>query len=84
MGNRPRIFVNSMSDVFHEAVPAEFVAAVWREMRATPQHTYQILTKQLDRMTQIRRSDKTEAADAPAVRATRWPAATSPLQRGIF
>src|SRR5258707_3006911 len=48
-----RIFVNSMSDLFHEAVPAEFVAAVWRAMQATPQHTYQILTKRPDRMAQI-------------------------------
>jgi protein gp37 len=48
-----RIFVNSMSDLFHEAVPAEFVGAVWRTMQATPQHTYQILTKRPDRMTQI-------------------------------
>src|SRR5664280_1034150 len=39
-----RIFVNSMSDLFHEAVPADFVAAVWGAMQATPQHTYQILT----------------------------------------
>jgi protein gp37 len=51
---RPRrIFVNSMSDLFHEAVPAEFVAAVWREMQATPQHTFQILTKRPDRMAEI-------------------------------
>src|SRR3954447_8694387 len=35
-----RIFVNSMSDLFHEAVSAEFVATVWRVMQATPQHTY--------------------------------------------
>ena len=48
-----RIFVNSMSDLFHEAVPAEFVAAVWRAMQATPQHTYQILTKRPDRMADI-------------------------------
>jgi protein gp37 len=48
-----RIFVNSMSDLFHEAVPAKFVAAVWREMQATPQHTYQILTKRPDRMAVI-------------------------------
>ncbi len=48
-----RIFVNSMSDLFHEAVPAEFVAAVWRAMQATPQHTYQILTKRPDRMAEI-------------------------------
>jgi protein gp37 len=48
-----RIFVNSMSDLFHEAVPADFVAEVWSVMAATPQHTYQILTKRPDRMAQI-------------------------------
>jgi protein gp37 len=48
-----RIFVNSMSDLFHEAVPAEFVAAVWAAMKATPQHTFQILTKRPDRMAEI-------------------------------
>ena len=51
---RPRrIFVNSMSDLFHAAVPAKFVAAVWSVMQATPQHTYQILTKRPDRMAEI-------------------------------
>jgi protein gp37 len=48
-----RIFVNSMSDLFHEAVPAKFVAAVWDAMQATPQHTYQILTKRPDQMAKI-------------------------------
>ncbi len=48
-----RIFVNSMSDLFHVAVPAEFVADVWSTMQATPQHTYQILTKRPDRMAEI-------------------------------
>jgi protein gp37 len=48
-----RIFVNSMSDLFHEAVPAEFVAAVWAAMKATPQHAFQILTKRPDRMAEI-------------------------------
>lgn len=48
-----RIFVNSMSDLFHEAAPAEFVAAVWAAMKATPQHTFQILTKRPDRMAEI-------------------------------
>src|SRR6185312_10974533 len=48
-----RIFVNSMSDLFHDAVPAEFVAAVWRTMLTTPRHTYQILTKRPDRMADI-------------------------------
>src|ERR1700681_2146538 len=48
-----RIFVNSMSDLFHAAVPAEFVADVWSVMQKTPQHTYQILTKRPDRMGEI-------------------------------
>ncbi|MBR1227249.1 DUF5131 family protein [Bradyrhizobium sp. AUGA SZCCT0176] len=48
-----RIFVNSMSDLFHEGVPSEFVAAVWASMQETPQHTYQILTKRPDRMAEI-------------------------------
>ena len=48
---KPRlIFVNSMSDLFQEAVPAEFIQRVWATMAATPQHTYQILTKRPERM----------------------------------
>lgn len=51
---KPRkIFVNSMSDLFHEDVPGEFVARVWSAMRKTPQHTYQILTKRPDRLKTI-------------------------------
>jgi protein gp37 len=48
-----RVFVNSMSDLFHPAVPAAFVQRVWRVMKDTPQHTYQILTKRPDRMAEI-------------------------------
>lgn len=52
--HKPRqIFVNSMSDLFHADVPADFVADVWSTMRATPQHTYQILTKRPDRMAEV-------------------------------
>jgi protein gp37 len=51
-----RIFVNSMSDLFHDSVPAEFVAAVWSVMQATPQHTYQILTKRPGRMAECTRT----------------------------
>lgn len=48
---KPRkIFVNSMSDLFHEQVPDWFIFAVWRVMALTPQHTYQILTKRPERM----------------------------------
>jgi protein gp37 len=48
-----KIFVNSMSDLFHEAVPTGFIDRVWRVMANTPQHTYQILTKRPDRMADI-------------------------------
>ncbi|MBR0939274.1 DUF5131 family protein [Bradyrhizobium jicamae] len=51
---RPRrVFVNSMSDLFHADVPARFIARVWATMRDTPRHTYQILTKRPDRMADI-------------------------------
>jgi protein gp37 len=40
-----RVFVNSMSDLFHDAVPFEFIAAVFGAMAACPQHTFQVLTK---------------------------------------
>lgn len=46
---RPRIvFVNSMSDLFHEDVPLSFIKDVFKVMNDTPQHTYQILTKRAD------------------------------------
>lgn len=45
-----KIFVNSMSDLFHESVPDEFIAKVWDVMWACPQHTFQILTKRPERM----------------------------------
>jgi protein gp37 len=48
---RPRrIFVNSMSDLFHSGVPSEYIAAVFGVMAAAPQHTFQCLTKRTDRM----------------------------------
>lgn len=45
-----KVFVNSMADLFHDAVPDEFIARVWNVMAETPQHTYQVLTKRPDRM----------------------------------
>lgn len=48
---KPRkIFVNSMSDLFHEGVSDEFILRVWDVMRETPRHNYQILTKRPERM----------------------------------
>jgi protein gp37 len=58
---RPRtIFVNSMSDLFHEAIPGGFVAQVFETMVRAPQHTFQILTKRHERLAEL-------AADLP------WP-----------
>ena len=48
-----RIFVNSMSHLFHELVPGEFITRTWRVMAETPRHTYQILTKRPDRMAEV-------------------------------
>lgn len=51
---KPRkIFVNSMSDLFHEKVSEEFIMSVWQVMRGTPRHNYQILTKRPKRMADI-------------------------------
>jgi protein gp37 len=51
---RPRrVFVNSMSDLFHPDVPADFIRDVWATMARTPRHTYQILTKRPDLMAAV-------------------------------
>lgn len=45
-----RIFVNSMSDLFHDQVPNEFIARVFAVMALADQHTFQVLTKRHGRM----------------------------------
>lgn len=48
---RPRkIFVNSMSDLFHKDIPDDYIRQVFDVMAQTPQHTYQVLTKRPERM----------------------------------
>lgn len=55
--NKPRkVFVNSMSDLFHEEVPLEFIQKVFKTMNDTPQHTYQILTKRSARVAELANS----------------------------
>ena len=55
------VFVNSMSDLFHARVPFSFIQDVFAVMAATPQHTYQVLTK---RSTRLRRlADRLEWPD---------------------
>src|SRR5918911_1643535 len=53
-----RIFVNSMSDLFHDEVPDEVIARVWVTMAESFQHTYQILTKRHSRMRFLLSSEK--------------------------
>lgn len=48
-----RVFVNSMSDLFHPDVPSDFVRRIWDVMGQTPQHHYQILTKRPHRMAEL-------------------------------
>ncbi len=45
-------FVNSMSDIFHEDMPEDYIDKIFNIIELTPQHTYQILTKRADRMVQ--------------------------------
>lgn len=47
------IFVNSMSDLFHDAVPFETIQRIFETMLNTPQHTYQILTKRAGRLADV-------------------------------
>lgn len=48
-----RIFVNSMSDLFHEKVPIEFIQSVFQTMRECPQHQFQVLTKRAKRLAEV-------------------------------
>lgn len=59
---RPRrVFVNSMSDLFHKDVPDEYIACAFVIMAATPRHTYQLLTKRHARMKALLSSDEFQA-----------------------
>ena len=51
---KPRlVFVNSMSDLFHRAVPGPFIERVFEVMNRFPRHTFQVLTKRLGRAVQL-------------------------------
>lgn len=46
-------FVNSMSDLFHDNVPVDYIQEVFAVMNQTPQHTYQVLTKRGERLLEL-------------------------------
>jgi protein gp37 len=62
---QPRmIFVNSMSDLFHEAVPDEYIESVCRAMLLANWHTYQVLTKRSGRLKRMLSGKLSDAAGA--------------------
>ena len=51
---KPRkVFVNSMSDLFHQDIPLDFIQSVYHTMNQASQHTFQVLTKRSDRLRKI-------------------------------
>jgi protein gp37 len=48
-----RIFVNSMSDLFHPDVPLWFIRRIFQTMEECPQHSFQVLTKRSDRLKKL-------------------------------
>jgi protein gp37 len=75
---RPRrIFVNSMSDLFHDSVPDTYIAQVFGVMALAPHHTFQVLTKRHARMRSLVSHGLLDLIDDPAgdVRAKvpHWP-----------
>jgi protein gp37 len=81
---KPRmIFVDSMSDLFHESVPDEYIAEVWAVMAASQRHTFQILTKRHGRMRSLLSSRVFFSAvnqaycclpsDVPSITGYKWP-----------
>lgn len=47
------IFVNSMSDLFHESIPTSYIQEIFKVMQASPRHTFQVLTKRSERLSEI-------------------------------
>lgn len=64
---RPRrVFVNSMSDLFHASVPDEFIGQVWGVMALGEHHTFQVLTKRPQRMSRVLNDPSPTFRDAMA------------------
>jgi protein gp37 len=61
------IFVNSMSDLFQEEVPDDYILAVVRVMQVANWHTYQVLTKRSERMRDLLQTKLRQVAEQPHV-----------------
>jgi len=51
-GNKT-VFVNSMSDLFHEKIPFDYISRIFKVMNECPQHTFQVLTKRSERLLEL-------------------------------
>lgn len=66
------VFVNSMSDLFHEEIPLQYIAAVFGVMGSAPRHTFQVLTKRAERLPEFFDwADSEHLAEARCVNAAR-------------
>lgn len=74
-----RVFVCSMSDLFHERVPVEFINRVFGMMAMCPQHTFQVLTKRPQRMAEYLAANNRSACVADAVRVLRLAGHGNPI-----
>ncbi|BBZ65791.1 hypothetical protein MINS_12200 [Mycolicibacterium insubricum] len=71
---RPRrIFVNSMSDLFHDSVPDEYIAQVFAVMALAPRHTFQLLTKRHARMRSLVGRGLLDLVDQTGAKVELWP-----------
>ena len=62
-----RVFVNSMSDLFHQDVTDDYILAVVQMMRLADWHTYQVLTKRSERLRDLLRTKLRDAAELPHI-----------------
>jgi protein gp37 len=74
------VFVNSMSDLFHEAVPDDYIAAVADVMLQANWHTYQVLTKRSARLAQLLSTKLRKAGGAPHIW---WGTSVEDKQHGV-
>jgi protein gp37 len=71
--NPCRVFVNSMSDLFHEQIPDDYIGDVFDVMRAAERHTFQVLTKRPERMRDfVRAYYDYDESDPPGTRIAPW------------
>ncbi|MBL8800058.1 MAG: phage Gp37/Gp68 family protein [Planctomycetia bacterium] len=61
------VFVNSMSDLFHDDIPSAYIAQVVRVMQLANWHTYQVLTKRGQRLRDVLRTELAFVADLPHI-----------------